>query len=97
MPSTDNKGVSPIASRMVSDTVAKRAFISSGLVRMLHHVQRQRGVRIGTAGTHFGGHPDRLHDLLLSSTVLERLGGVALDAIRTLRGVGHRHRDQLLG
>src|SRR6185437_93476 len=97
MPSTDSNGVSPIASRMVSDTVAKRALISTGPVCVLHHVQRQRGVRIGTAGAHLGGHPDRLHYLLLRRALLQRLGGMALDAIRALRRVGHRHRDQLLG
>src|SRR5690625_6575323 len=54
-------------------------------------------MRIGCACTHFGGHPDGLEDLLFGGAGPERLLGVDIDAIRALRGMGHRHSHQLLG
>src|SRR5690625_2231875 len=54
-------------------------------------------MRVGRACTHFSGHPDGLEDLLFGGAGLERLLGVDIDAIRALRGMGHRHSHQLLG
>src|SRR5690625_1819242 len=54
-------------------------------------------MRKSPSGAHFRGHPDRFHDLLVGGALLERLARVPLDAIRALRDVRHRHRDQLLG
>src|SRR6185312_2954239 len=65
-------------------------------MRMLHDIDGQRGMRIGGAGTHFRCHPDRLHDLLFTRAVLHGLGGMPLDAIRALGGVGDRHGNELL-
>jgi hypothetical protein len=71
--------------------------ITGRLVRVLHHVQRQGGMRVRAAGAHLGGDPDRLHDLLLAGSLLQGFGRMALDAVGALGDVRHRHRDQLLG
>src|SRR5574338_1315524 len=66
-------------------------------VCLLHRVDGKRRMRVRTACAHLGGDPDRFHDLLLGRARFQRGPGVALDAVGTLRGVRHRHRDQLLG
>src|SRR4051812_34775370 len=60
-------------------------------------VQRDHGVRVGTAGAHLGGHPDRLHDLLLARASALREPRVAADAVGALGGMRDGDRDQLLG
>src|SRR5689334_23966464 len=65
-----------------------------GLVR--HRVQSDRGMREGCAGAHLGGDPYRLHDLALARAVVERAERMAADAVRALRRVSDRHRDELL-
>ena len=54
-------------------------------------------MRVGPAGAHLGGDPDRLHQLLLGRTPSQGGTRVALDAELTLRDVRDGHRDQLLG
>ena len=54
-------------------------------------------MRVRGAGAHFSGDPNRFHDFLLGGSLLQRELGVAADAIRTLRHVRDRYRDQLLG
>src|SRR5690348_5717386 len=60
-------------------------------------VERDRGVRVRAAGAHLGGDPDRFHDLLVARTLAPCEPGVPADAVRALRGVRERDRDQLLG
>src|SRR5690606_12702254 len=66
-------------------------------VHLFQSAQRHHGVRISSAGAHLRRNPDRLHDLLVRGTLSRGLLGVADDAIGTLRHMGHRDGDQLLG
>ena len=50
----------------------------------------------GGACSHFRGDPDRFYQLLRSRSGPQRGLRVALDAVRALRHMGHRHRYQLL-
>src|SRR5690606_20363885 len=67
-----------------------------GAVRGIHRVEGDDRVRIGAAGTHLGGDPDRLHDLLLGRALAHRLLGVPIDAVRALGDMRHGDGDQLL-
>ena len=49
-----------------------------------------------SAGWGMDCHPDRLHQLLGAGPRAQRRLGVAPDAVRTLRDVGHGDRDDLL-
>ena len=64
---------------------------------MQHGVERERRVRIGSARAHLGRHPDGFHDLGLRGTRFERRLRVPANAVRALRHMRHRHRNQLLG
>src|SRR5436190_23817725 len=59
-------------------------------------VERDHGVRVGAAGAHLGGHPYRLHDLLLAGALALREPRVAADAVGALGDMRDGHRDQLL-
>src|SRR5215218_2702065 len=59
-------------------------------------VERDHGVGVGASGAHFGGDPDRLHDLRFGGALAQRDPGMAADAVRALGHVRDRHRDQLL-
>lgn len=52
---------------------------------------------IGTTGPHLGCDPNCLHQLLARGALEERGLGVSLDAVGTLRHMGHCNRNQLLG
>ena len=62
----------------------------------MHRVDGNDRMRVGGAGPHLGGNPDRFHDLLFGRALLQCECGVATDAIRALRYVRHRDRDELL-
>jgi hypothetical protein len=74
---------------------------SAGLLalfaHLVHRLDRDHRMRVGGAGAHFGGDPDRLHHLGLGRTALQCQLGVAADAVRALRDVRRRDGDQLLG
>ena len=48
----------------------------SGML-MGKRMQRERGVRIRTPGTHLGRHPDRLHDLLRTGALARSQAGMS--------------------
>ena len=52
---------------------------------------------IGAAGSHLGGDPDRLHDLLSRGALAKRRFRVAADAIGALRHMRDSDCNQLLG
>ena len=54
-------------------------------------------MRISASRPHLGGNPDRLHQFLARGTLAECRLRVSSDAIRALRNMCHRNRDQLLG
>src|SRR5687767_4833638 len=60
-------------------------------------VERDHRVGVGTPGTHLGGHPDRLHELLLGRALAQGCLRMAADAVRALGDVRDGHRDDLLG
>lgn len=51
---------------------------------------------VGTAGAHFCGDPDCLHQFLFRGAMSQRGLGMALDAIRALGDMRDRDRDDLL-
>ena len=53
-------------------------------------------MRVGGAGAHFGGDPDRFHELLLGRAFFQCELCVATDAIRALSYMRYRDRDELL-
>jgi len=57
----------------------------------------QRGMGIGTPGSHFRSHPNRLHQLLLRGARAQRRLGVPANAVRALRDMGDGHGNDLLG
>ncbi len=78
---------------------AGRSWFSRRLARfrLIHRLKRKVRMRVGGARAHFRGDPDRFHYLLLGRAILDRLLGVAANAVRTLGHMRHRDRDQLLG
>src|SRR5579864_1430647 len=52
--------------------------------RLMHRIDGEGRVRVGGAGAHFGGDPNRFHDLLFGHALFQCELGVATDAIRTL-------------
>src|SRR5699024_12780531 len=58
--------------------------------------ERPCGVGVRTAGAQRRSDPDRFHHLGLTGSLATGQLGVPVDAVRTLGGVGDRHRDQLL-
>ena len=82
-------------SSLAPSLASTRRRVARGVLR--HGVQRQVGVRIGGAGTHLGGDPDGLHQLLLGGALAQRAGSVAADAVGALCDMGDRHGDQFLG
>src|SRR3546814_4436736 len=79
--------------------LARRAGAGGLRLLLLQQAQRVEGdgrVGEGAAGTHLGGDPDRLHDLLRRRARPGRRLGVALDAIGALRGVrSEEHTSEL--
>jgi hypothetical protein len=60
-------------------------------------IERQGRMSVSASGAHFRGHPDGFHDFLGRRPMAQSCAGVAADAIWTLRHMGDRNRDQLLG
>lgn len=61
-----------------------------------HGMDRDARMRVGRTGAHFRGHPNRLHDFFGRRTTFLSQFRMAANAIRTLRDVSGRDRDQLL-
>ena len=54
-------------------------------------------MRVGSAGGHFGGDPDRFHELLLGRTLFQCELRVTTDAIGALGHMRYCDRNELLG
>ena len=63
----------------------------------MHRVDGNDRVRIRRACTHFGGDPNRFHELLFGRSLFQCELGVSTNAIRALRHVRDRNRNELLG
>ncbi len=50
----------------------------------IHRIEGENRMRIGSAGPHLGGDPNRFHELLFGRTGLQRLVSVPADAIGAL-------------
>jgi hypothetical protein len=59
--------------------------------------QRDRGVRVGASRPHLGGDPDGFHQLFARGAMAKGRFGVPPDAVGSLRDMGDRAGDQLLG
>jgi hypothetical protein len=59
-------------------------------------IQSEDRMRVASAGAHFRGDPDRLHDLLRRRSTAHCSSRVAANAIRTLRHVRDSYGNQLL-
>src|SRR5437773_2396821 len=66
-------------------------------VTLIHRVDGEDRMRVGSAGPHLGRHPNRFHEFLFGCALLHCEFGVATDAIGTLRYMRDRDRDELLG
>src|SRR6187551_296496 len=65
-------------------------------VDMRDRVESQSRMSVSAPRAHFRGDPDSFHDLLGRRPMPHRCTGMAADAIRALRHMGDRNRDQLL-
>jgi len=54
-------------------------------------------VRVGGAGAHFGGDPNRFHQFLFGRPFFQSALRVTTDAIRALGHMRYRDRNELLG
>ena len=54
-------------------------------------------MRVGSASAHFGGDPDRFHELLLGRTLFQCELRVTTDAIGALGHMRYCDRNELLG
>jgi hypothetical protein len=67
-----------------------------GVLILPHLLKCEDGMCIGATGSHFGCHPDGLHEFFWGYAMTHSRFGVATDAIGALRNMGDRHRNQLL-
>ena len=56
-------------------------------MRFIHFCERQKGMSVAGARSHFRGDPDRFHQLSVGSALAKRRARVAVNAIRALRDV----------